>query len=263
MSCIPYLQDVEYDMCCKCSHIFRKESKDDVECPVCQTGRYDGRGKPMQTFLYRPIMQYLRRIFAVKEIAEFMTWHANEGLTFGNPQTAPDHSPVLADLCQGEACRRVQASAPFNEDARHVMFVMAYDGVLMFKGDSKYSVWPIMLTPINLPPWMRNNLPITTMIGLVPGTRKKGVVPSMASLKLIISDELEYLGKYGCMIWDAFMGQIFNCRAVLVHMLSDTRGIEKVCGTLAVPGVHACPQCWQPGFRIPASGKTIYPGMYK
>jgi hypothetical protein len=208
---------------------------------------------------------YLRRVFNIESFAKMMSWHAVDGKFFGDVDREffPDHPPVLADVCQGRACEKIQEMHPFCDDPRHVMFILATDGVNMFKGDHAYSAWPLVLTPINLPPWLRKIIGVTTVLGLVPGTREKRTL-SLDSIKCIIADEIRYLQKYGCDVNDASKpeGQrYFRCHVSLAHIVSDSRGNEKMFGTLCVPGRHACLQCWQEGFKIHGRGKTIYPGM--
>jgi hypothetical protein len=264
-------QDIEYHLCSLCYHVFRLESRDLLQCPDCGNDRYEGGNvkKPKKKMYYRPISGFLKRIFAVKSIAQHMSWHAGAGQEYGcvDKHVFPDHPPVLGDVCQGEACRLVQASFPFCNDTRHAMFIVAFDGVNIFKGDNSYSAWPFVITLINLPPWMRRLLPLTNLLTVVPGTREGKI--SLRCVKEIIADEFGVLGKIGTKVKDASkpLGQQdLIAFADCTHLNSDSRGFEKLLGTKCVPGRHACLQCWQSGHKIGtqgAAGKTIYPWVYK
>lgn len=57
---------------------------------------------------------------------------------------------MLKDFMDGEVYKALGG-----HDKRDLLFAMAFDGFLCFKDDKKYSMWPIVLTPLNFDPTVR------------------------------------------------------------------------------------------------------------
>ena len=81
---------------------------------------------------------------------------------------------------------------------------------------------------------------ITFVAGIIPGTRDPKVTLDMGSILQILRDELLHLQTYGRPIEDAATGTKFNCKAYIVHIASDYRGLEAFTGMKGSPSYHAC-----------------------
>jgi hypothetical protein len=60
----------------------------------------------------------------------------------------------------------------FTKDPRNISIVMCTYGKNTFMNNSKHSTWPIVLTILNLPPWLCNKQKYIMMSGLIPGPHK-------------------------------------------------------------------------------------------
>lgn len=210
------MQDVLYHLCPKCFFIFRCEHKDATECP-CGHPRYRDEQKkmPWATLLYRPIRFWIERLFGTEALAKLMSWHAENDL--GGPD-------VMVDIYDGTVYKSAMQEAPFKDDHRHVLLNLAFDGFLPFEGDDRYSCWPFVVTPVNLPPWVRYALGVTTLVAVVPGTRDLEAKPNLASIKKLLCDELKWLRHHGWEVKDASRNnEVFLCHAKLLHTVSDSR----------------------------------------
>jgi hypothetical protein len=51
---------------------------------------------------------------------------------------------------------------------------MSTDGMNLFMNSSTHSTWPIVLTILNLPPWLCNKQKYIMMLGLIKGPQQPG-----------------------------------------------------------------------------------------
>jgi hypothetical protein len=59
-------------------------------------------------------------------------------------------------------------------DLRNIRITMTTDGMNPFMNSSTHSTWPIVLTILNLPPWLCNKQKYIMMSGLIPGPQQPG-----------------------------------------------------------------------------------------
>jgi hypothetical protein len=62
---------------------------------------------------------------------------------------------VLADIYDGRLWRHLARDNQFAADPRNIVAGIATDGFQPFKDNPKCSLWPVVLTPYNFPPWLR------------------------------------------------------------------------------------------------------------
>ena len=168
----------------------------------------------------------------------------------------------ITDIYDGFAYQDAMADRVFGGDGRNVMLGVATDGVQPFRDDDQYSVWPLVVTPYNLPPHLRYRLGVTTVLGIIWGKRSKKVKFDIQPYLDILVDELKYLNEVGWSVLDIHTKSKFTCRVRVIQVLSDLRGLEKVFDVPATPGRHACLWCWVKGYKACTpghQGKTIYP----
>ena len=109
--------------------------------------RANGLWRPR--FARRPIRNWVARLFASKELAQQATYHADEGRRRrGFPAN------WVADIYDGAAYKAL-AQSPFGGDERNIFVAFVTDGLQPFVDDSRYAVWPLVLTPLNFPPELR------------------------------------------------------------------------------------------------------------
>ncbi|GFS41572.1 hypothetical protein Acr_00g0075170 [Actinidia rufa] len=137
-------------------------------CPRCNVSRYKincGKGKkiPHKILRYFPLTPRLKRLFMLKMISEDMRWHMK------NPS-------------DDEESRHLAHNDEWKDfDVKHLEFALkpcnvrlglAVDGFNPFGNMSNsYSMWPVILVPYNLPPWlaMKDSFFILTL--LVPSDK--------------------------------------------------------------------------------------------
>jgi hypothetical protein len=109
--------------------------------------------------------------------------------------------------CLQLPCRSLN-SAPLlcrmNIDARNAGVGIALDGVQPFKDDSRYSIWPLVLTVYNLPPWIRYKLGATTVLTMIPGNRHPDAKLDLDFVMQLVQDDLSALYVHGVTVYDAF-----------------------------------------------------------
>ena len=123
-------------------------------------GRYLCRLSPRQVLhaypLYcpacRPITNQVKRLLAHRDLWEQAKHHRTSQARMGFPDG------VIADIYDGQAYKNL--TAKLESEGRplqpcDMVFTLHTDGFLPFKDDARYSVWPLVLCPVNFPPWMR------------------------------------------------------------------------------------------------------------
>ncbi|GJS31282.1 hypothetical protein Tco_0491902 [Tanacetum coccineum] len=125
--------------------LFRGDNNKDLHfCPVCKTSRWKdsntpGKKVPKKVLRYFPIIPRLQRLYKSSHTAKEMTWHATE------------------------------------EKPRNVRLGLAADGFNPFGNLSQaYSMWPVILTTYNLPPWLCMKESSFMLTLLIPGPKSPG-----------------------------------------------------------------------------------------
>jgi hypothetical protein len=65
-------------------------------------------------------------------------------------------------------------NSEFAIDPKNIRITMSTDGMNPFMNSSTHSTWPIVLTILNLPPWLCNKQKYIMMSGLIPGPQQPG-----------------------------------------------------------------------------------------
>ena len=209
----PYLvQSINYDVCQNDCIVFRKQYASHLECPKCDSKRYISEESriPVRRFTYLPLKPRLCRMFGNQSMAAVLQSHA----TVHNDENDP-----IFDIHQSVAWRRFyDNSGLFKGDGRGVSLALCTDGVNPFAHNKvSYSMWPIMLTMLNLPRRLRNKFASIMLVGIIPSN--SGQEPRSLNPYLdILVDELLELS--GCTLFDAYQEAPFQCKvALLLYIL--------------------------------------------
>lgn len=103
----------------------------------------------------------------------------------------------------------------------------------------------------------------TTILGILPGTRKKeeGERPRIGCVLKLVSRELGSLAEHGVDVYDAHTETDINVRVMLLTTGADYRGIEDMLRLSGAPRVqHGCYKCWTAGSK--GVHKYNYPGAW-
>nr|GEZ50530.1 hypothetical protein [Tanacetum cinerariifolium] len=128
------------------------DNKDLDFCPLCNTSRWKdsnttGKKVPKKVLRYFPIIPRLQCLYKSSHTAKEMIWHAIGKCT----EPGKMQHPV-----DGRAWKNFDTKYPnFAKEPRNVRLGLAADGFNSFGNFSQaYSMWPVILTTYNLPPWL-------------------------------------------------------------------------------------------------------------
>jgi hypothetical protein len=136
---------------------------------------------------------------------------------------------VMSHPADGEAWKDFDDKfRDFAADPRNLRFSLATDGFNPFGNMStQYSMWPVLLTPLNLAPWESVNPSNCFMDLLIPGPRCPGKDFDLFLEPLI--DELVELWK-GVSTYDAITGKKFDLRAAVLWCIHDYPALATLSG---------------------------------
>ncbi|CAM8891125.1 unnamed protein product [Rhodiola kirilowii] len=203
---------------------------------------------------YLPIIPRLQRLYLSQTLAAEMCWHAT-------PRADVDRMVHPSD---GESWKHLDRCHPdFAADARNVRLGLCTDGFNPWGMSSKqYSVWPVMVTPYNLPPWLCMNTRFIWLTILIPG-------PSNPKKRLDIYlrpliDDLVHLWNVGVDTYDANRKQSFTLRAALMWTVSDYPAYAMLSGW-STQGKLGCPYCMEDRktFVLKNGKKVSYFGCHR
>lgn len=130
----------------------------------------------------------------------------------------------------------------FSEEPRNVYLGLCTDGFNPFGMSRNHSLWPVILTPYNLPPGMCMNTEylFLTILNSSPNH-------SRASLDVFLQpliEELKELWSTGVDPYDVSLSQNFNLKAVLLWTISDFPAYSMLSGW-TTHGKLSCPVCME------------------
>ena len=114
-----------------------------------------------------PIIPRLKRIFATKATAESTQWHKKQRRQVDNEMSHP---------ADGKAWKHFDRKYPsFAAEAWNLRLAIATDGFNPFgKISTTYSMWPVLVKPLSLPPWECVDESNCFMSLLIPGPTSPG-----------------------------------------------------------------------------------------
>jgi hypothetical protein len=215
--------------------LFRKQYAELDHCSFCETSRWkdlERKRIPQKVLRHFPLAPRLQRMFVSKEAAEEAQWHRLKR----RPKEKEMSHPA-----DGEAWQAFNREYPdFANDARNSRLGLGTDGFNPFGNmNTKYSIWPVIVVPYNLPPWACMEESNFLMALLIPG-------PSSPSkdfdvfLEPLVKDLLE-LWK-GIRTYDALSGKMFNLRAAVLWCIRDYPALATI-SSRTTKGFFACIHC--------------------
>ncbi|KAF5471704.1 hypothetical protein F2P56_008477 [Juglans regia] len=162
-----------------------------------------------------------------------MRWHKEQRLT---------DQATMRHPADSESWKRFdEEHSWFAQDARNVRLGMASDGFNPFNNMAKpYSIWPVILVPYNLPPWlcMKDQFFMTSLI--IPGPKSAGNDIDVYLQPLL--DELIEFWEHGVPTFDASTKETFMLHAALMWTINDFPAYGNLSGW-STKGKLACPSC--------------------
>ncbi|GJR07563.1 hypothetical protein Tco_0790215 [Tanacetum coccineum] len=242
----------EHDCC-----LFRGDDNKDLDfCPVCNTSRWKdsntpGKKVPKKVLRYFPIIPRLQRLYKSSHTAKEMIWHATGKCT----EPGKMQHPV-----DGRAWKNFDTKYPdFAKEPRNVRLGLAADGFNPFGNLSQaYSMWPVILTTYNLPPWLCMKESSFMLTLLIPGPKSPGKDIDVY-LRPLIEDLKVLWDRKGVETIDVASGQKFNMRAMVLWTINDFPARSSLSGWSG-QGYKACPTCNEDTPSIRVLSKTTYVG---
>ncbi|KAG7536908.1 hypothetical protein ISN44_As13g008310 [Arabidopsis suecica] len=238
-----------YDVCIDNCMLFWKEDAKFGNCKFCGKPRYkesEGRTRiPFSKMWYLPIGDRLKRMYQSEKTAASMRWHAEHESEEG----------LMCHPSDAAEWKNFQQLHPsFAEEPRNVYLGLCTDRFNLFGMSKNHSLWPVILTPYNLPPDMCMNSEYLFLTILNSGPNHP-----RASLDVFLQpliDELQDLWHNGVEAYDVSLDQNFNLKAVLLWTISDFPAYGMLSGW-TTHGRLSCPICmedtnafWLPGESI-------------
>ena len=161
--------------------IFRGENLHSEECPVCHAKRYisGSSSVAVKRFIYLPIGPRLIRLFGTPNLACIVQSHSSSNCTDG----------TMFDIHQSPIWKRAYSrDGIFCGDKRGIALSFCTNGVNPFSHNRvAYSMWPIVLSILNLPRKIRQSFSNLLLVGIVPaGTGGKEVTNINPYLEIVV-----------------------------------------------------------------------------
>jgi hypothetical protein len=235
--------------------LFRKKYAHLDNYPVCGLSRWkdpERKKIPQKVLRHFPLAPRLKRMFATKEASEEAQWHMLKRQPSEKEMSHP---------ADGEAWQHFDRVYPdFAKDARNLRLGLATDGFNPFsEQNSRYSMWPILVVPYNLPPWLCMQESNFMMALLIPGPKSPGKDFDIF-LEPLIEDLLD-LWK-GVPAYDANTRKIFRLRAAVMWCIHDYPALSTLSGR-TTKGYFACTHCDKHPLSYSLRSKIGYIGHYR
>jgi hypothetical protein len=96
--------------------------------------------------------------------------------------------------------------------------MLSIDGMNTFMNNSTHSTWPIVLTILNIPPWLHKYI---MLLGLIPGPQQPG--NDIDTYFMTLVEDLKMLWyNHGMEVWDEHKPEYFQLQAILFVTVSDS-----------------------------------------
>ncbi|GJZ50266.1 hypothetical protein Tco_0604456 [Tanacetum coccineum] len=210
-----------------------------------------GKKVPKKVSCYFPIIPRLQRLYKSSHTAKEMTWHATRKCT----EPGKMQHPV-----DGRAWKNFDTKYHnFAKEPRNVRLGLAADGFNPFGNLSQaYSMWPMILTTYNLPPWLCMKESSFMLTLLIPGPKSSGKDIDVY-LRPLIVDLKVLLALKGVETIDVATGQKFSMRAMVLWTINDFPTRSRLSGWSG-QGYKACPTCNEDTPFVCVLDKTAYVG---
>ena len=201
------------------------ESHEQLEhCKICNSPRWkqgkhsgetrtkeNGKRMPQKVLRYFPLKPRLQRLFMCSKTAAEMRWHHERNVK----------SRVIEHPADGKAWKQFdEEHKSFSSEPRNVRLGLISDGFQPFSNNTvPYSLWPVMLTPYNLPPWMCMKQSTMILSMLIPGPQSPGDAIDVYLQPLI--KELNELWDVGVETYDASKRENLQLHAALLSTIND------------------------------------------
>lgn len=221
--------------------VFRGKYAELDECPFCGSSRYISGSIAAKRYTYFPLGPRLERLFGTSTLSEIIQSHLKVSRDDG----------YVYDIHDSPAWRNAYSSqGQFNGDHCGISFALCTDGVNPFSQNRvTYSMWPIVMTVLNLPHHLRYSSKSLFLVGIVPGSGTKEPKTLDPYLDIVV-DELLALSNQS--LYDAYQQAPFALKVNILLYTLDYPGIGKVFHTMGSGAYQACVWCDLEGKLLPS-----------
>ncbi|KAK6128488.1 hypothetical protein DH2020_037772 [Rehmannia glutinosa] len=178
-----------------------------------------------------------------------MRWHAEHMV----------EDDIMSHCSDSLAWKHFNDTHPeFAAEIRNVRLCLCTDGFQPFaQYGAQYSCWPVIVTPLNLPPWLCMKDKHMFLTVLVPGPKNPKDKLDVYLQPLI--KELNQLWDVGVQTYDISKKKNFQMRVALMWTVSDFPAYSMLSGW-STAGRLACPYCMESSdaFTLSKSGKQSW-----
>lgn len=240
------------DVCIDNCMLYWRRDVDRTSCRFCHKPRFQKTSRktkiPYKRMWYLPITDRLKRLYQSKHTADAMRWHGEH-----------NSNGEIAHPSDAKAWQHFQSVYPsFASERRNVYLGLSTDGFNPFGSHGRqYSLWPVIVTPYNLPPSLCMKREFLFLTILVPGPAHPKRSLDVYLQPLI--HELKMLWAEGVEVYDISARQNFIMRAVLMWTISDFPAYGMLSGW-TTHGRLACPYCQDntDAFQLKNGRKTCW-----
>lgn len=213
---------VEYHCCINDCVVFRDSETEKLaeskQCPKCFEPRYKEGSIPRKRFFHLPLESRLKRMFSQEFTARLFQEHLNE-----NDVLASAHS--VSTIHNTDTWKEWYSDQGIHKGDRKALSLgICSDGLNPFaKEKSTYSMWPIVIFPLNFPSSIRRVSSSMFLVGIIPGPKEmKNIDPYMS----IVAEDIK--GLNGMEVYDAKEKCTFKLKATVCLHVLDYPGQSKV-----------------------------------
>jgi sulfur transfer complex TusBCD TusB component (DsrH family) len=148
----------------------------------------------------------------------------------------------------------------FAIDPRNIRIVMSTYDINPFMNNSVHSTWPIVLTILNLLPWLCNKQKYILMLGLIPGPQQpRNDIDTY--FRTLVEDQKVLLYNNGVEVWDEHKHKYFQLKAILIVTITDSPVARNLSRQSKKVGCR-CPHCFKEtnSQYLSESQKIVYMG---
>lgn len=216
----PYLvTPITYDICQNDCIVYRGAYGSLKSCPICESGRYISEISCtlVRRYKYLPLKPRIERLFGNTNFAAILKSHTAIG------------TRKIFDIQQSRAWDAAYSTdGIFCGESRGISLALCTDGVNPSSHNRvTYSMWPIVLTLLNLPRKFRNKFSSILLVGIIPGNGTKEASNLNPYLDILVDELLEMSS---LTLFDAYQQAPFECK---VSILLYIQLLGKLCQWLA------------------------------
>jgi hypothetical protein len=154
------LNEAERIHCCfNGCQLFWGENVDAARCSECGEARFAGNGTtPRKVYYYVPLMPRIKNLFSVSATAELVRY----------PLWRRKYADVINDVQDSTLWTDYFQPLLGEESDTNLALSLYADGIRLTES-KQTSVTPLLINPLNVPPWVRYKRCFFWLTGLVPG----------------------------------------------------------------------------------------------